>query len=163
MVWDFSGASIWKNLDWDAFYMTVQEGAMHYPEMCSQIYVLNISAPVRWIWTAASKLMHPRVRRKCILVAPGDMPSCMHRIAPADQLPPVWGGTGPAWPGPAEAKTLEDQVGSLVATAYRRAGVVPVGAKPSREDLKPSDIRMPLESPCGKSRGEPNCLACFGL
>mmetsp|Transcript_126510 Transcript_126510/g.246620 ORF Transcript_126510/g.246620 Transcript_126510/m.246620 type:complete len:435 (+) Transcript_126510:121-1425(+) len=167
MIWDFAGASMWKNLDWDAFHVTLQEGAKHYPNMGSQIYVLNVSAPVRWVWTAASKFMHPRVRRKCILVAPADVPSCMRRIVPVDQLPPVWGGTGPAWPGPAEAKTLEDQVGSLVASAYRRAGVVPAGAKPSREDLMPGSIAPPREREKsrgrGKSLGELSCFACFGL
>jgi len=161
MVWDFAGVS-WTNLDWDAFHTTLHEGK-HYPNMGSQIYVLNVSAPVRWIWKAASKFMPPRVRRKCILVAPGDVPSCMRYLVAADQLPQVWGGTGPAWPGPTEAQTLEDQVGCLVATAYRRAGVVPVGAKPSQEDLVPSGIATPRQNPHGKSGGEPSCFACFGL
>jgi len=162
MVLDFAGASTWNNWDWDAFHTTRQEGMVHYPNMGSQIYLINVSAPVRWIWTAASKFMHPRVRRKCILVAPGDVPSCMRCVVPADKLPPEWGGTGPAWPGPAEAKTLEDQVGSLVATAYRRAGVVPAGAKPWREDLMPSGIATLPENPRSKPRGN-SSFACCGF
>jgi len=162
MVFDFAGYSMRNNLDWDAFHVTVHEGAVHYPNMGSQIYVLNVSAPLRWLWTAASKFMQPRVRRKCILVAPGDVPSCMSRLIASDQLPPVWGGTGPAWPGPEEARTLEDQVGPLLANTYRCAGVVPAGAKPSREDLAPSSIAMSPEKSRGTLSAKPRfCVSCF--
>jgi len=131
MVWDFEGASL-KNLDWDAFHCTIKEGQKHYPNMGSQIYVLNVNAPMRWIWSAASKLMHPRIRRKCFLVAPKDVHACMRCVVAPELLPPQYGGTGAPWPGPQDCETLEDQVGELAAAVYRRADAVPAGAKPSR-------------------------------
>lgn len=158
MVWDFEGAGR-SNLDWQAFNCTLEEGAFHYPNMGSQIYILNVSTPFRWIWAAASRLMHPRITRKCLLVAPQDVPKCMLRLVTPELLPPAYGGTGRPWCGPHEAKTLEDQLGDLVAKVLRRQGAVPAGAKPSRSELGPSSEAPPARRPRKPSVG---CLGgCF--
>jgi len=136
MVWDFQGAS-WSNLDWEAFHCTLYEGAHHYPNMGAQIYVLNVSAAVRFTWSAASRLMHPRIRRKCLLVAPADVQDCMAQVCDPGDLPPEYGGTGESLVAPENAETLEDQVGMLLASCYDRAGVVPDGAKPLGRELSP--------------------------
>lgn len=168
MVWDFEGAGR-KNLDWQAFHCTLEEGARHYPNMGSQIYVLNVSTPFRWVWGAASRLMHPRIRRKCLLISPADVPACMRRLARPELLPPAYGGTGRPWPGPMEATTLEDQVGELVANVWRRQGVVPAGAKPSRTEVDEHTAEQEAASrrlrsydanPGGDRGSGTGCLGC---
>mmetsp|Transcript_57753 Transcript_57753/g.159893 ORF Transcript_57753/g.159893 Transcript_57753/m.159893 type:complete len:286 (+) Transcript_57753:228-1085(+) len=133
MVWDFGGAS-WSNADWEAFHTTLHEGTHHYPNMGSQIYVLNVSKPFRWFWSTACRFLHPKIRRKCCLVAPGNVRACMEQVLDPASLPPEYGGTGRPWMGPSEARFFEDQVGELAAAVYLRAGVVPQGAKPPRSD-----------------------------
>mmetsp|Transcript_49350 Transcript_49350/g.143042 ORF Transcript_49350/g.143042 Transcript_49350/m.143042 type:complete len:434 (-) Transcript_49350:61-1362(-) len=169
MVWDFAGSG-WRNLDWEAFHCTIHEGAHHYPNMGSQIYVLNVSAPIRWVWHAASRFMHPRVRRKCLLVAPRDVAECMRRVVPPELLPPEYGGTGAPWPGPEAASTLEDQVGALAAGAYSRAGVVPAGALPRRDaqSAPPAGVKAEPRQ-AARDRGGVtrvlrlrDCVGCFG-
>mmetsp|Transcript_51964 Transcript_51964/g.93432 ORF Transcript_51964/g.93432 Transcript_51964/m.93432 type:complete len:432 (-) Transcript_51964:154-1449(-) len=167
MVWDFQGAGR-KNLDWDCFNVTIEEGTHHYPNMGSQIYVLNVSAPVRWVWYAARRFLHPRIRRKCLLVAPRDVPALMCRLVSPEKLPPEYGGTGMPWVGPQEAVCFEDQVGELAAAAYTRAGVVPKGAKPLRKELLQAELsekplrRRALEAGPKESSGCSGILSCCG-
>lgn len=138
MIWDFEGTG-WSNLDWEAFHCTIFEGAHHYPNMGSQIYVLNVNSAVRWVWNTASRCLHPKIRRKCCLVAPTQVNECLQKLIPIEALPPKYGGSGPDWPAPADATTFEDQVGELAARVYRRAGVVPAGAKPLRSAMPKVD------------------------
>merc|ERR1719245_1352829 len=120
--------------------------------------------------------MSVRTRRKCCLINPREVNAFMCKLAPAESLPQEYGGAGPAWPGPADAETFEDQVGAVAAASYRRAGVVPQGAKPFRE-LAASGSRSPAlaapgepalsPSPAGgasrSAEAAPNatCWACF--
>eukprot|EP00445_Apocalathium_hangoei_P006545 CAMPEP_0203863254 /NCGR_PEP_ID=MMETSP0359-20131031/14059_1 /ASSEMBLY_ACC=CAM_ASM_000338 /TAXON_ID=268821 /ORGANISM="Scrippsiella Hangoei, Strain SHTV-5" /LENGTH=443 /DNA_ID=CAMNT_0050780765 /DNA_START=67 /DNA_END=1395 /DNA_ORIENTATION=+ len=141
MLFDFDGAG-WSNLDWEAFHCTIQEGSQRYPNMVAQNYLLNVSASVRWIWRTACPLMHPRTRRKCCLVAPRDVRACLQKVIPLERLPPQYGGTSAPWTGPDEARTLEDQIGELLANVYVRAGVVPDGALPTRAQAEASSAPL---------------------
>eukprot|EP00927_Polykrikos_kofoidii_P077476 TRINITY_DN74413_c0_g1_i1.p1 TRINITY_DN74413_c0_g1~~TRINITY_DN74413_c0_g1_i1.p1 ORF type:complete len:466 (-),score=54.21 TRINITY_DN74413_c0_g1_i1:70-1467(-) len=134
LIFDFQGAG-WQNLDWDAFRCTLEEGDRHYPNFGSQVFVINVNAAVKLTWKVACGLMHPRVRRKCCFVGSKNVPDCMRRLIAPELLPREYGGTGRPWKGPESAETLEDQVGELLASVYRRVGAVPAGAKPSRDDL----------------------------
>lgn len=145
LVFDFEGSG-WSNLDWDAFHVTLFEGARHYPSMGSQIFVLNCSAPVMLLWRSASRLMAPTLRRKCQLVSPKEVNECMQRLVPLDRLPRKYGGDGREWPGPDEAKCFEDQVGEVLAAVYQRAGVIPSDAKPFRSQLQDLPPRIDDES-----------------
>eukprot|EP00929_Paragymnodinium_shiwhaense_P084955 TRINITY_DN45461_c0_g2_i2.p1 TRINITY_DN45461_c0_g2~~TRINITY_DN45461_c0_g2_i2.p1 ORF type:complete len:479 (-),score=83.72 TRINITY_DN45461_c0_g2_i2:109-1545(-) len=148
MVWDFEGAGV-SNLDWEAFKITIDEGHLHYPNMGSQVYVLNVSLGMRWFWQAASKMMHPRLLRKCQLVRPADVADCMRKVVKPELLCPAYGGTGAPWPGPKEARSLEDQAGELMANVLANARVIPQGAKPLRKSLALPDVQ-------GHSNGYPD-------
>jgi len=132
LVLDFAGAGM-NNVDWEAFHVTLEEASRHYPNMGSQVYMLSVNLLVRWVWAAARRFMHPKIQRKCQLVRPEDVPACMQKLLPLENIPVEYGGTGAPWPGPSDAQTLEDQVGELAAAVYLRAGVVPNGARPPRQ------------------------------
>mmetsp|Transcript_11454 Transcript_11454/g.25968 ORF Transcript_11454/g.25968 Transcript_11454/m.25968 type:complete len:567 (-) Transcript_11454:34-1734(-) len=164
MVFDFAGAG-WKNLDWEAFHITLEEGGKHYPNMMGQIFLLNASRFSRTVWRGAKRLMDARVRRKVFLIAPSQVASCMRRLLPEDKIPREWGGSGLPWPGPQDAATLEDQVGALVAEVYLKAGVVPAGAKPTRAERsrEVQDGRYIRVSEKKLARDEvSSCWACLG-
>jgi hypothetical protein len=134
LVLDFEGAS-WSNLDWQALQVTLEEGSLRYPNMGSQIYMLNVSCAVRWIYGRAQSMLHPKIQRKCMLVAPEDVHSCMQKLLPVDQIPREYGGLGAPWCEPESTRTFEDQVGELAASIYLQADVVPDGALPPLQGL----------------------------
>mmetsp|Transcript_46415 Transcript_46415/g.84987 ORF Transcript_46415/g.84987 Transcript_46415/m.84987 type:complete len:558 (-) Transcript_46415:174-1847(-) len=164
MVFDFAGAG-WKNLDWEAFHVTLEEGGKNYPNMMGQIFLLNASAFSRATWHMAKSFMDARVRRKVFLIAPSEVAACMRRLLPEDKIPREWGGSGLPWPGPQDAATLEDQVGALVAEVYQKAGVVPAGAKPTRAERSGQlqGTRHTKASEKKLTRDEVStCWACLG-
>lgn len=157
-----------RNLDLESFKATLHEAAYHYPNMGGQIYVININRSITWGWGIACKIMHPRIRRKCLLVTGREVNKSLEKLIGLEKLPPSFGGTGTEWPPPAEAESFEDQVGDLLASVYRRCNVVPVGAKPSRhcEDFSEQRARMREEMKAQRLREQDgmwgNLGCCFG-
>eukprot|EP00929_Paragymnodinium_shiwhaense_P112646 TRINITY_DN80911_c0_g1_i1.p1 TRINITY_DN80911_c0_g1~~TRINITY_DN80911_c0_g1_i1.p1 ORF type:complete len:433 (+),score=68.85 TRINITY_DN80911_c0_g1_i1:52-1350(+) len=136
MVLDMANATM-SNFDWSGFKVLLHEGVTNYPNRLAQIYVLGANAFARWAYGLMSPLLHPRTRRKCIMVAAKDVNACLHDLIPSAVLPPQYGGSGNSCPAPQEACTLQDQVGDIAAAVLLRTGMVPSGALPDRHS-KPS-------------------------
>lgn len=149
MIYDLDGAT-WSNIDWECFRITLEEGAKRYPNMGSQIYILNASPTFMRIWGVAQKALDGRLRRKCSFIRSSEVPDLMRKLVPSDKLCPEYGGTGLPWLGPQEARTLEDQAGELMARVIGDAGVVPPGAKP-RRITAPDGTRAPIHSESSRS------------
>lgn len=160
LVLDFEGAGC-NNFDLEALQVTLQEGGLHYPNMVSQVYLLNVSWGARLAWASAQSLLNEKIKRKCMLVAPEDVASCMQKLLPLDQVPPEYGGSGSSWPAPRNAQTLEEQAGELAASIYLRAGVAPNGTKPpsQRHKEKPCP-RLQEDTPLGQWPTAPS-WGCF--
>jgi len=132
MVVDLEGFTL-ANADWETFKVVLEEGQRRYPNRLANIYILHVSQTFNMLYNWMGAFMHPRTKRKLVLVPSKDVQTCMSSLISKQWLPPKYGGHARPLPTPLEARTLEDQCGELAARVLLRVNAVPAGARPPRE------------------------------
>lgn len=127
---DTAGAG-YSNFSLDAVKVMQRMATTRYAERVAKMYLLNSSFVVRTVWGTVKPLLLKRTQGNIIPVEPAKVNSTLRELLGdnADALlPSEYGGSAKPWPGPSEAKSLEDKAGALGAKAWIALGTAPAWA-----------------------------------
>jgi len=126
----------WSNFSPQIVKIMVAESNKHYPERLAGIFVLNSTHFVRSCFNMVSWMLHPRTVKKVQFLTQDKVAAFMQNLVDIDKLPPEYGGHAPSWPGPDEAKSLNERMGPIMAGTYRRLGLAPPGQEADEQEVK---------------------------
>eukprot|EP00927_Polykrikos_kofoidii_P037601 TRINITY_DN31784_c0_g1_i1.p1 TRINITY_DN31784_c0_g1~~TRINITY_DN31784_c0_g1_i1.p1 ORF type:complete len:464 (-),score=42.60 TRINITY_DN31784_c0_g1_i1:125-1363(-) len=131
----------WENLSTALGKMFMREASQRYVERIATIMILRPPKCWQFLWSFMKPMLHPRTIRKFKIVPAQQLPATMRKLvgeARADTLlPPVFGGSAPAWPAPGQGVTLDEKVGSLLAEKWRELGMDLSGAAQAKSGAAP--------------------------